>query len=221
MSSSASSNDSNDSKIPPNIAKTIDESNYVKLSSITAAICNATANRQNSSVDKWPTNESDKINELNNKTNILNHLNHVNSVNTQKSVLSMVNQKNINNLNNLLNKSSATTHNCINQANNKINNDLNDAKLSTNTNVDYNKNGLPQPPSPPNVDITKFNGNFSRNSQSYVIQSMGSGVPTTNPVPILNGNVDEKVVAKGKNRLFSLALYLSLSLCHSFTICFA
>lgn len=182
-------------KLPPSIAKSIDESNYVKLSSLTAALSSSTINNKQNGSEPV---ESDKINELDSKANLLNNLYHVNNNNNNnnqstKTILSIVNQKNINNLNNLLNKTNLNGNNNV-----KANDSITDIKAGLINNVDFNKNGLP--PSNtivPNIDTpTKLNGNFNRNSQSYVIQSMGT-------CPI-NGN--EMTTTKGKC-LFSLYLF--------------
>lgn len=169
--------------IPPSVAKNIDESNYVKLSSLTAALSNAALGK-GASDKQTESIGCDKVNEVDGKANLLNNLYHVNSNHNQalnaynaKAILSIVNQKNINNLNNLLNK---TNHGCINS--NKTNECVAETKSGLMlSNADFNKNGLPTPNTiVPNIDTAKLNGNFNRNSQTYVIQPIGNGAANGN-----------------------------------------
>lgn len=160
--------------LPASLAKSIDESNYVRLSSLTAALSSAAANKGGGGDKPVDPADSDKVNELDGKANLLSSLYHAtnqtaNAYNA-KAILSIVNQKNINNLNNLLNKSNLSCINTTKPADGHA-----DMKAALISNVDFNKNGLPTPNTiVPNSEPTKLNGNFNRNSQSYVIQSNGS-----------------------------------------------
>lgn len=179
--------------MPPDIAKTIDESNYVKLSSITTAIAagatdlthgnhRPTMQRNEPPNGRPPSHElhdNDKVNELDSKANLLNNFYaNTNGYNHSKAIMSIVNQKNLNNLNNIFNNNT-TNHNMLN------NSDLTKLNLPNGCDgsggaIDYNQNGLPAipkaPPLPGSVaqvpcdnNTNKFNGN----AQAYVIKSNG------------------------------------------------
>lgn len=178
--------------MPPDIAKTIDESNYVKLSSITTAIAGAAelANGNNRVIHRnEPTNgkshademhESDKINELD-KTNILNNF-YANGYSNPKTIMSIVNQKNLNNnLNNIFNNNNA--NNMLNSSDfTKLN--LANGGSGAAVPIEYNQNGLPAipkaPPLPGSVaqiscdNTNKLNATCNGNSQAYVIKSNGT-----------------------------------------------
>lgn len=208
-------------KIPPDIAKSIDESNYVKLSSITTAIAAAASEnrviQRNESTNDGNTNElheNDKINELDDKAMILHNFyaNNTNGYNNNnsKAIMSIVNQKNLNNLNNIFN----------NNTNNLLNNSDFTKLNVTNGNgiggaIDYNQNGLPSvipkaPPMPETMtpiscdNTNKFNASCNGNAQANVIKSNGSN-------DIVNG--DETLLAAltndaAKGRIARLHIYL-------------
>lgn len=188
-------------KMPPDIAKAIDESNYVKLSSITTAIAGATdlnngnmrmIHRNEPTPNGKPVaddlHESDKINELDSKANILNNFyaNTNGFNNNSKTIMSLVNQKNLNNLNNIFNHNTNTNPNTNNMLNNS---DFTKLNLTNGGNgggaIDYNQNGLPAipnaPPLPGSVaqvpcdsNTNKCNAPCNGNSQAYVINSNSS-----------------------------------------------
>lgn len=188
-------------KMPPDIAKSIDESNYVKLSSITTAIAGAAdlANANNRSMRRSePPNgkvhsddvhENDKINELDNKAIMLNNFYaNTNGYNNSKTIMSMVNQKNLNNLNIIFNNNN---NNSATNTNNMLNNSdfaklslTNGSSVNGGTPIDHNQNGLPAIPKAPPLpgsmaqvpcdNTNKLNAACNGNSQAYVIKSNGT-----------------------------------------------
>lgn len=181
-------------RMPPDIAKTIDESNYVKLSSITTAIAagatdlahgnhKVVMHRNEPPNGQIPSHEqlhdSDKVNELDSKANMLNNFYaNTNGYNHSKAIMSIVNQKNLNNLNNIFNHN--TNHNMLNNSDfTKLN--LPNGCDSSGGAIDYNQNGLPAipkaPPLPGSMAQVPCDNNTNKcngNAQAYVIKSNGS-----------------------------------------------
>lgn len=194
-------------KMPPDIAKTIDESNYVKLSSITTAIANAAemangngrthnhhqlhhrvdASNGKTPIDNDDINDSDKINELDNKANLLNNF-YANSNGFANNMMSIVNQKNLNNLNNLYNNN--------NNANTTITATTTTAAAAAIVN-NNNNNVLTNA-----VDLTKSNstnGSGNGTSGGPPIDYNQNGLPVIPKAPPLPGSMAHVVPGENRN----------------------